>query len=141
MFLVFLFVPLLTLLRPRFRGHNQALRKKSQMRWTFSRYRRLFWDCGRKIGRHRIWTLRQAASAVNVWGIAYRHFPRQDRYRDDDSYPNSGWQSRFDLIQAIRLLPGELQVASLVNAAADIETTNAPICITDPEAELLSNRQ
>ena len=137
-----------------------------QMRWTFSRYRRLFWDCGldpyfrlqslrkrrreekkarhnRKIGRHRIWTLRQAASAVNVWGIAYRHFPRQDRYRDDESYPNSGWQSRFDLIQleAIRLLPGELQVASLVNAAADIETTNAPICITDPEAELLSNRQ
>ena len=96
----------------------------------------------KKIGRPRIWTLRQAASAVNVWGIAYRHFPRQDRYRDDESYPNSGWPvGGSDLVQRTRLLPGELQIASLVNAAADIKATNAPICITDPEVEMLSNRQ
>ena len=135
------------------------------MKWSYDRYLRLRLDCGldpyfrllglrkrrreekkarqhKKIGRPRIWTLRQAASAVNVWGIAYRHFPRQDHYRDDEIYPKSAWPvGGSDLNQCIRLLPGEYQIASLVNAAADIEATNAPMCITDPEVGLLSNRQ
>ena len=95
-------------------------------RWTFSRYRRLYWDCGldpyfrlqsgrkrlreetrarryRKVGRPRIWTVRQAASAINSWGIAHGHFIEQAEYRNDESRPKGEWPVIFKALQKKRL--------------------------------------
>jgi hypothetical protein len=132
------------------------MRKK--MQWNFTRYRRLFWDCGldpyyrlvslrkrrreekiarrhRKIGRPRIWTLRQAASAINSWGIDWEHFPRHDTYRgNDDLRPKSGIPATLN---ANKLT----QRCSLENAADDCDLPGAPIQITDSGVDLLNNRQ
>ena len=124
------------------------------MKWSYSRYLRLRLDCGldpyyrllslrkrrreekkarhhRKIGRPRIWTLRLAASAINSWGIAWENFPRLDRFRNSEDYPKSGIPA--DL--------GALQNAVLVNAREDVLQPCAPIRLTDPGVDLLSNRQ
>ena len=123
-------------------------------RWTFSRYRRLYWDCGldpyfrlqsgrkrlreetrarryRKVGRPRIWTIRQAASAINSWGIAHGHFPEQAEYRNDESRPKGEWPATFKALQKKRL----------EDAAQNCDLPGAPIKITDSGVELLSNRQ
>ena len=128
------------------------MRKK--MQWNFTRYRRLFWDCGldpyyrlvslrkrrreekiarrhRKIGRPRIWTLRQAASAINSWGIDT--FPVLDRFRDEESYRKRGFPAGGGL--------GDLQHAVLVDARDDVSEFCAPIRLTDAGVDLLSNRQ
>ena len=123
-------------------------------RWTFSRYRRLYWDCGldpyfrlqsgrkrlreetrarryRKGGRPRIWTVRQAASAINSWGIAHGHFPEQAEYRNDESRPKGEWPATFKALQKKRL----------EDAAQNCDLPGAPTKITDSGVELLSNRQ
>ena len=134
-----------------------------QMRWTFSRYRRVFWDCGldpyfrlqslrkrrreektarlyRKIGRPTKWTVRQAATAINTWGISYGHFPERDAYCGiDESRPKRGWpvassKSEFDKALQKRRL-------SLEDAANERDLPGAPIQITDSGVDLLSNRQ
>ena len=151
---------LLNIFIPPGRGQCGRAQKKypencDAMRWTYSRYLRLRRDCGldpyfrllslrkrrreekrasaaRKIGRPRIWTLRQAASAINSWGIArHGHFPQQDCYRDEESRPKRGWPDSFEALQQLRL----------GDAASDSALTNAPIQITDSGVELLSNRQ
>lgn len=122
------------------------------MKWSFSRYLRLRLDCGldpyyrlvslrkrrreekkarhlRKIGQPRIWTLRQAASAINSWGIEWKTFPRLD-FRD--RYPKRGFP-----VGGL----GAIQNARLVNAAEDVSQPCAPIRITDAGVDLLTNRQ
>ena len=117
------------------------------MEWSYSRYLRLRLDCGldpyyrlmslrkrrreekkarrnKKIGRPRIWTLRQAASAINSWGIDRKqNFPRHDEYRADRPEQEFPHVTRFD------------------DAADECDLPGAPIQITDSGVELLSNRQ
>ena len=121
--------------------------------WTRARYRRLFWDCGLdpyyrlmsmrkrlreeqiarrhvKIGRPRIWTPRQAATAINTWGISYNHFPRQHEYRDGNA-PKKGAPCTVELGHKM----------CLDDAAEDCDLPGAPIKITDSGVQLLSNWQ
>jgi hypothetical protein len=130
------------------------------MRWTFSRYRRLFWDCGLdpyyrlqslrarrreekkarrflKIGRPRIWTIRQAASAINTWGISYGHFPQQDEYRHEERRPKTG----FPVASSKKRYLKALQKGRLDDAAETCNLPGAPIQITDSGVQLLSNWQ
>ena len=124
-----------------------------QFPWTLARYRRLFWDCGldpyyrlvamrkrlreekrarrhKKIGRPRIWTPRQAASAINTWGISYQNFPRQDEYRHENK-PKKGAPCTRELEYKF----------CLDDAAEDCDLPGAPIRITDSGVQLLSNWQ
>jgi hypothetical protein len=132
----------------------------SKFQWTYSRYLRLFWDCGLdpyyrlqslqkrlreekkarrylKIGWPRIWTVRQAASAINTWGISYGHFPRREEYRDDEDRPKYGIPAAsskkryFEALQKVRL----------DDVADECDLHGAPIQITDSGVQLLSNRQ
>ena len=125
------------------------------MKWSYNRYLRLRLDCGldpyfrllglrkrrreekkarlfKKIGRPRIWTLRQAASAINSWGIDHGNFPRLDRFRDLESYRKRGFPAGG---------LGDLQHAVLVDARDDVSEPCAPIRLTDAGVDLLSNRQ
>ena len=122
---------------------------------------RLFWDCGldpyfrlqslrkrrreekkarlyRKIGRPTKWTVRQAATAINTWGISYGHFPERDEYRGiDESRPKRGWpvaSSKSEFDKALRKM-------RLDDAADERDLPGAPIQITDSGVDLLSNRQ
>ena len=67
----------------------------------------------------------------DAWGIAWENFPRLDRFRNSEDYPKSGIPA--DL--------GALQNAVLVNAREDVLQPCAPIRLTDPGVDLLSNRQ
>jgi hypothetical protein len=131
-----------------------------KMKWTISRYRRLFWDCGLdpfyrlqslrarireekkarrhlKIGRPRIWTIRQAASAINTWGISYEHFPRQAEYREEEDRPKKGFPAASSEDEYVKAL----QKGRLDDAAENCDLPGAPIQITDPGVQLLSNWQ
>jgi len=125
------------------------------LRWSFSRYRRLLWDCGldpyyrllsrrkrireevqarrhRKVGRPTKWTVRQAATAINTWGITYGHFPERDEYRGCEEFrPKKGWPDSVEALQKMRL-DGE---------AEECDLPGAPIQITDSGVDLLSNWQ
>ena len=131
---------------------------RTKVKWSYSRYLRLRLDCGldpyyrlvslrkrrreekkarhhRKIGRPRIWTLRQAASAINSWGMDWEHFPRHDAYRgSDDLRPKSGIPATADANRHV-------QQIRLEDAADDCDLPGAPIQITDSRVDLLSNRQ
>ena len=123
-------------------------------RWTFSRYRRLYWDCGldpyfrlqsgrkrlreetrarryRKVGQPRNWTVRQTASAINSWGISHEHFPEQAEYRNDESRPKGEWPAIFKALQKKRL----------EDDAQNCDLPGAPVKITDSGVELLTDRQ
>ena len=132
----------------------------SKFQWTYSRYRRLFWDCGLdpyyrlqllrkrlcegekarrflKIGRPRIWTVHQAASAINTWGISYGHFPRQEEYHYDEDRPKCGIPAASSKKRYFEAL----QKARLDDAADECDLHGAPIQITDSGVQLLSNWQ
>jgi hypothetical protein len=122
----------------------------SKFQWTYSRYRRLSWDCGLdlyyrlqslrkrireekkvrqylKIGRPRIWTVRQAASAINTWGISYVHFPRREEYRYDEDRPKYGIPAASSKKQYFKAL----QKARLDYAADECDLHGALIQSTD----------
>ena len=133
------------------------------IRWMLSRYRRLLWDCGldpfhrllsrqkrireeeqarrhKKVGRPTKWTVRQAATAINTWGISYGHFPERDEYRGidrDESRPKRGWP----VASSKREFDKALQKMRLDDAADERDLPGAPIQITDSGVDLLSNRQ
>jgi hypothetical protein len=131
------------------------------IRWMLSRYRRLLWDCGldpfhrllsrqkrireeeqarrhKKVGRPTKWTVRQAATAINTWGISYGHFPERDEYRGNTELrPKKGWpvaSSKSAFVKAV-------QKARLDDEAEVCDLPGAPIKITDSGVDLLSNRQ